>query len=82
MISNIFLFMISFKQILLTSGVTFLFGMYSFYNIILHVNHLEHAIYETNNIYKHELNELNKKYSELLNKYDELQMEMKFIKGL
>jgi hypothetical protein len=80
MISNILIYMISLKKFIFTSGVTLLFGVYSFYNIIFHINQLEHLINSNNDIYKKEIMELNKKYDILLDKYNHLEIELKILK--
>lgn len=80
MINIILIRMMSLKKFIFTSGVTLLFGVYSFYNIIFHINQLENIINNNNENYKNEIGELNKKYDILLNKYNNLEFELKLLK--
>lgn len=70
---TIIIIMMNIKSIFITTGISFLFGVYSIYNLLEYLQVLNnHRVKQISNM-QHLVNETNKKYIELRIKYSELQ---------
>ena len=60
-----------FKNIFITSGITFVFGIYSIYHLYFYIQHIE---------YKHdrEINKLQKRINKMENDYNDLKVELNY----
>lgn len=71
MYTNIII-MMNIKSIFITTGISFLFGVYSIYNLLEYLRVLNNDCVKQITSMQHLVNETNKKYNELRIKYSEL----------